>query len=390
APPGGGGYGPPGGGGYGPPGGGGYGPPGGGGYGPPGGGYGPPGYGPPGHGQPQGFGPPGAPPAAGGGKGKLVAIVLVALLIVAVLVGLLLFILGGGKSKSAALDHLPKGCDVAARMDVKGLLTVPAIEKHVIPALEDNAKQKENAGRIAKLLVTARLNPKTDIDDVAVCVSGLEAVAAGGKGDPEVLFAMGGNFGKNAIVDAIAAHAKPEKLTQPKERDGLRVIETKDSNPTLYITQASDGALLAATSLELLKKAANNSASNYKFPNDQIALVVPADAAKRLAKSAPSQVGIDLSAVGRGEATVHLSPGKIGARLELGAAAGSAALQANLLLPAVRSGPGVPANLRSTVDGLVVKADGNDLVIEAPIASDTIDAGAEAVAKEIRRANDGS
>ena len=328
--------------------------------------------------------PPQGPAA---GKGKLIAAAglgCVALLVVAIIAIGMLF---GGKSSSAAADHLPEGCDLVARIDFHGLLDVPAVEKHVVPALEEDAKKSEDAVTFAKVLLTAKLNPKKDIADIAVCVSGLDRATSGG--EPDFVGVMGGKFDPKALIDAMAEHGKADKLSAPTERDGLRVIESKDSHPKLFFAQASDGAFLVATTFELLKKAAAADSSGYKLPSDHLAIVVPAEATKRLAKLAPSKQGFDFGSAGRAELTANFAPGKVAARADLGSAATatSTAAQLNAMVPMLKLGGQVPSEAKATVDGLKIEAKGNELIIEAPIAAETIEKVAKEMADGIKQAD---
>ncbi len=398
APPGGG-YGPPGGappggappgGGYGPPGGappgGGWGPPGGA---PPGGGYGPPGGAPPGG----GYGPPGGY-AAPKGKGKTGLIVgLVAGLIVLGGGGFAAWhFLGGGGGSSVAHAHLPGGCDAVLRFDVEGVMKVGPVKKHVVPALDEKAGGSDAAAKakLTEFFVSARLNPKKDIDEAVVCLTNLSP-----EGEPDFVAIVGGSITPEKVVDALATYADKDEFNEPKVQDGIRFIQSKSTHPTIFVAQAEDGAILVASKFELLKKAAKKSGEHkkYKVPLERHAsAIVTAVATKRLAGvAAGSPFAASLGGIGRVELSASLEPGKLDGRLELGDAAAATALAGQLkgMLGEVKGMPLVPAEAKATLDGLTISAAGKELVVSAPISAEAIEKAAEEFAKGVREAEKG-
>jgi hypothetical protein len=397
-----GGYGPPGApGGYGPPGApGGYGPPGApGGYGPPGapGGYGPPGapggYGPPG--APGGYGPPPglAPSPKKGGKGLLIAIIVVAVLLVlggGAFAAFALF--GGGKTASVAHAHLPASCQVVVRVDLAGLLQVPAVKTHVTPALDAEARKSKDADKMRDFFVSARLNPKEDLKEVVVCAGGIT------NPKPDVLVVIGGDLVPGKVLDALETHAKKGEFKKPYERDGLRILEDKDGDS--FISQASDGAILIASRQELLAggaKTADHAKKTYALPLDQqIAGVVTAQAVQTLslaAGAADPQLAAKLRGAGRVQLTASLNKPNLGARMTM-PDDGAARELADTLKKVVDLFKAVPAGrggkeekvAQRLVGGARISAEGKDLVVSLDVPQDLVDELAKEIAAGIRKA----
>jgi hypothetical protein len=408
-PPPGGPMGPPPGGGYPPPGGpmgppgGGYPPPGGP-MGPPGGGYPPPGgpMGPGGPGGPVGAspigygGPPGGPgPKKKGGSGALIAIVLVVGVLVLVGGGLgiaaaLGVFSGGSKIKSVAHDHLPKGCQAVVRVNIKGLLKTPALKKHVVPALDDSAKESEDADKFALFLIAARLDPKKDLKEMVLCVKNM------GADEPTFAAVLGGKLLENGIVDALETQGDKEKFKKAKDVGGLRVIEGKDD--PVFITQASDAALVFGNKLGLVKSAAktgNNHKKLYELPLDeQIVAVITADAVQELSDKAGKQNPLSAAMKGAGRVvlTASLDTGKVTARLGMPdkEAAEELAEAIKSLIAAVQKTPGgIPdKDAAGLLAKAKIKAVGKELVVSVKIPQKLIEQGAKEVAKGIRRADE--
>jgi hypothetical protein len=330
-----------------------------------------------------------APPQGGGGKGLVVVLAIVAVLVLGGAgFGVWYFLSGGGKS--VAHEHLPSGCDVVARFDFAGVLKAGPIAKHVVPVLEEAAAESKDAGKGAKFFLSAKLNPKKDIKEMAMCMNGLERAAGRGipgASPPEFVIIVGGNLTKDKVLDAIITHGKKEKISEAKKDGGLRYVEVKETPPA-FIAQADDGALLIASSLDMLKKANNTgNHKDYKLPLDNhLEVVVTEAAVKRLSGLAGAGSPVSLSKAGRLQVTASLDPGKLGGRFNLGESASDAATKLNELLSKAKGSPGIPPQAKPTVDGLTIKADGNELVIEAPISSDAVDELAKAFAEGFKKA----
>ena len=309
-------------------------------------------------------------------------------------VGAYFLLAGGSKHDSVAHEHLPAECEAVVRIDVQGLTKVPAIKEHVIPAIDEKAKESEDASKLARFLLTAELNPKKDLKEIVVCVTNIDP-----KGDePDVLAVVGGNLLENGIVNAIEKHGKKDKFKKPKEEGGLKIIEAEDE--PVFITQADDAALIISNKKATLKKGAKSGKAfkDYDIPLDeQIVGVIPADTVKRLSKGAGAGLGLGtkLDGAGRILLTLTLDPGKIGARVEMKSASDAKELAdaLNETLSAMKSMPGGGGAFGDPMAGALlssakIKSDGKELVLEIPIPDKLIEKFAEEMGKGIRKADE--
>ncbi len=372
--------------------------------GPPGGPGGYPPAGPPGGpGYPPQFGGPGMPaqamtgpggPPKKGGSGLMIA--LFAVLGVVVLggigVAIWLFVGGGEHIDSKAHAHLPAGCDAVVRMDVKGLLSVPAVKEHVIPALDEAAKKSEDASSLAAFLITAELDPKKDIDEVVLCLKDIDK-----GGEPTMLFVVGGHLMERGILTAVERHVKKEKVKETRKEGDLEIIEAKDDK--FFLTQASDAAILFSNDEKLLIKGADKTKEyeeTYKIPLDeQVSAIIPEETVKGLSKQAGALIGGNqLNAVGRIVVSATLEPGQISARLEMPSKSAAKELRDALktLLDTMKQAPGgMGASdpfAAAALNSAKIKTKGNDVIVEIPIPEKLIEEGAKAVAKGIREAEE--
>jgi hypothetical protein len=263
----------------------------------------------------------------------------------------------------------------------------------VVPALEKAAIDSKDAGKGAKFLVQAHLNPEKDLKEVAFCVNGLERLAGAALGlTPDFVVIVGGNLNKGKILDAIAKDDGEKDFSAPAKQDGLLVMESK-KKPRVFLAQADDGAFLIGSSVDMLKKANPTSASykDYNLPMDnQLSVIITASAMSRLAGLA-SMAGspVQLGSAGRAQLSSNLDPGKLGLHLELGdaKAASETAGQLKLILDQGKqqAASRVPPLLKPTLDGLAITTDGKELRIDAPISNDAIEEGARKVAEGIKK-----
>ncbi len=337
----------------------------------------------------------GAPPKKGGSGALIAVFAVLGLLVLGGLgVGAYLLFGGGTHYDSVAHEHLPKDCEAVIRIDIEGLTKVPAIKEHVIPAIDEKAKESEDASKMARFLLTAELNPKKDLSELVICVTNIDP-----SGDePDVIAVVGGHLLENGIIDAIAKHGKKDKFKKPVEEDGLKIIETKDE--PVFVTQAGDAALVISNRKKLLKKATKTGKAfeDYDIPLDeQIVGIIPADTVRELAKSAGRGLGLgsQLDDAGRIILTVTLDPGKIGGRLEMPSkrAAKELATMLNESLNAMKQMPGGAAAFgdpmaAAMLSGAKIKSKGKELVIEVAIPDKLIEKFAKEIAKGIREADE--
>ena len=368
------------------------------GYGPPGGqqGYGPtPGQ--------QGFapqGPPGYAPAGGmppkKGKGGLIAVIviLVVLLLGGAGAAVYFLVLGGGfgKSNSKAYSHLPSGCEAVVRLDVGGVLKADAFKKHVLPAIEEQGKGDDDTKKFDAFLKDAGIDPKKDVKDVVLCATNLTG------GEPDVVVVIGGEFSSGAIVPAMQKHAKAGELKDPRDVDGLTIVEGKKD--PFIVTQASDGAILFGNKLDLIKSAAKAKGGHKEYDlalDKELVAVVTAKAVQK----AMSQGGGSnpfaamMKTAGKFMLSASLSSNTLEARITMGsnADAQEAATGLGAFLELAKAGAaeggakgGPEAIGQEIIKSLKLTADGKDVVAKITMAASTVEDLAKEMAKGIREA----
>ena len=355
---------------------------------PPGGGYPPPGGG---YGAPPGYGPPGGPPPKKGGKGLLIGGIIAGLLLVGGIVVALVFVLGGGsKISSKAHEHLPDSCDAVVRVDLKGLLETESVKEHVVPVLDKKAKDSEDAGKMAKFLITARLDPRTDLTEAVVCVTNVTAGIA--TGQPDFVAIIGGDLVDGAILDAIDKHSDKDKFKKSADKDGLRVIEHKEES--VYVTQADDAALIVASKMDLLKdatKTGDHYKKKYSIPlKEQMVAVVSKSTVGALSGLAAAAGPLDFSGIGRIVVTASLDPGQLGGKLQMGSKDEARKLRDGLhglLQDAKKDGlPDPDAN--ALLDDAKVSSKGDEVLLKVPLPKKLVDEAVKGFAKGLDEADD--
>lgn len=179
--------------------------------------------------------------------------------------------------KSAALAHLPGKCDAVMRIDLAGILGVPAFKSKVVPALEEMKKgepKDEKAKEAKAFLADAGIDPLTDVKEIAVCLRDLNAA---NPADQKITLVIAGTFKPGAVVPALEKNAKSGKYTV-EELDGTKVIV--DGSKTMFLAQASDGAIVMSYSKESLTDSLKTSdaAAAFNVPVDaSIAVVMPGE-----------------------------------------------------------------------------------------------------------------
>lgn len=369
-------------------------------------GFGPQGAPPQGYGQPgmppQGYGPQGAPqpgfapqaaPPKKGGKGLLIVLIIVGVVLLLGAGGAgLWFALGGGfgKSASTAHGHLPKGCEAVLRLDVQSVLKAPAFEKHVLPAIEEKGKGSDDAKDFDAFLETAGIDPKKDIKDFAICLKNL------GKGEPDMVFILGGDFSPGKVVDAMVLHAKKGKLKEPRELEGLKVVEAKDDD--FILGQADDGAVLFGNKLDLMKSAARatdgGKAYDIALDKDLVGLVTDKAMAGLTEQAGQSPFGSAFKGAGKVTLEASLSANSVEARMTMpdANAATEAATGINMLVEMAKEGAkgassGSPeAMAQDALKELKVSADGKDLVAKVKLPTSVVNDAAKELGKAIRDA----
>jgi hypothetical protein len=323
----------------------------------------------------------------------MMAVVLVVVGAAAVGAMYALGIIGGPERKpSVAHAHLPDDCQAVVRVDIAGLLTVPAIASHVVPAIDAEARQSENAEGIARFLFTARLDPKRDLREMVVCARDL------GAEQPAVVGVIGGDITDGGILDAIDKHGSEEEFRPSRDVDGLRVIETTEQ-PPLYITQAQDAALIVGNRLDLVKRAVQTGDAAQRryqlgLTEQVVGIIIPGAAGMLSDRAGRVPFASQLKDAGRVEMSASLDSGKVRGTLGMPNAdsAGELAGAINQFLALVRVAPGGlgfggdPVT-EEVLSSAVIESSGKDLVVTLVVPKRAIEEAAKSLARSIRNAD---
>ncbi len=337
------------------------------------------------------YAPPTATKKGGCGKAALVLGV-VGVLVLAALGGVGYYFFGttGTKVSSTAHTHLPKGCDVAIRLDLASLMKVKPVKKHVVAALEEVMKE-EGGGRLAAFLVAARMNPKQDLRSMAACLNGV----AVGK-DPDYGVVIGGKLlDENGVVRALDRHDSAGELKSPKKKGKLLVLE--DEEGMLISQSPDDAALLFAGDEDDLERiaAVGDDFETYDLPLDEhmVGVVSPKAVKDLLGGLGPLMPGTErLQAVGKVVITMSLDPGELGFELTFPDAATAAQAKSELegalgTLALAPFGPTAAPEVKKALRNTKVKTQGKRVVVSTPLADASIEATCEELADKIREQN---
>lgn len=323
-----------------------------------------------------------------GGKGAGIVVLLLLLAAAGGVAFVVWTMVGGGAIVSKAEEHLPAECSIVSRLDLAGMMKVPAVVKHVLPVLDAQAAQAENKGKLAKLLVRARLNPKKDLHSVAVCINGIDAV----KGSGSAVFVVGGSLVPGALLKAMKQHANEGEVKET-EIAAKPALEF-NSTPTVYAVQADDAALIIGNNKALVAAAVPTSdayKTRYKLANKgHVAVVATKAAAKALPSAAAKQNPLlgQLLGAERMSIVASLAPGELELRLgmanETSAAALAVAAEGVLVMSLAGGSLLLPPMLKGALEKRKIEAQGKDVVAAVPIPAEAIEMGAKSLAAAIQ------
>jgi hypothetical protein len=299
---------------------------------------------------------------------------------------------GFGKSTSKASSHLPSGCEAVVRLDVAGVLKAAAFKKHVLPAIEEQSKGDDDAKKFDSFLKDADIDLKTDVKDVVLCATSI------GGSEPDIVVVIGGEFSPGKMIPALEKHAKKGELKEAREVDGLKVVEGK--NDPFMLTQASDGAIIFANKIELLKSAAKAKGGDKEYGlalDKELVGQVSAKAVKRAMSEGggSNPFAAMLKSAGKVALAASLATNTLEARVTMGsnADAQEAATGLGAFIELAKAGAaeggsksGPDAIAQEVMKSLKLSADGKDLVAKITLAASTVEDLAKEMAKGIREA----
>jgi hypothetical protein len=209
---------------------------------------------------------------------------------------------------------------------------------------------------------------------------------------------IGGELSPGAIIPAIQKHAKAGELKEPREVDGVKIVEGK--NDPFVLAQASDGAIVFGNKLDLVKSAAKAKGGDKEYGlalDKELIAQVSAKAVQRGLSEGGSGNPFLAMMKGAGKATVaaSLATNSLEARLAMGSAADAQEAAKGLgafvdLIKSsgsqggVKSGP--DAIGQEILKSLKLTADGKDLVAKITMQASTVEDLAKEAAKAIREA----
>jgi hypothetical protein len=324
-------------------------------------------------------------PGRKGRTGLIIALAVVGVLVVAAIVAGFLFL--GRGTTSLAHEHLPEGCDAVMRVDLASLRSVEPIAQHVIPALDRAAREGKDAGKMTRFFVSAGLDPRKDLNELAICATDL---ASG----PRVVVIVGGRMRPDGVIEALQKHEddlRDIEIERVSKRGGRTVLETRSG---AFIAQAADGALVVSNDAALLERALEPSqayAESYRLPLDQQAIGVVSELAMTAVGKRVSTVPFarKIGDVGRSLVTIDLAERRamleIDMKSEEAAKQLTGALEDTLRL--LRLAPAALGGLSLLTRAKFV-TEGAKTVGRLDIPAAVIEDGAKEVARRIDKANE--
>lgn len=177
--------------------------------------------------------------------------------------------------RTGALGHLPEGCKAVSHADVAQLSNLPGAKEHLIPAFQEARRGNKNLQQTFALLKDAGIDSTKDVQSIALCVmdvpSGQEGTTSR-MANSSAVVVMTGTFPKDELTSALEKRggADMEKL----DIGGVDVFH--DKNRDLYVGQADDGAIIAASGRDNFEKAIEGG-GEYALSADQaFGLLLPA------------------------------------------------------------------------------------------------------------------
>jgi hypothetical protein len=282
-------------------------------------------------------------------------------------------------------------------VDAGAVLGHEAVKKHVVPALEELAQGKsegasDDAKEFEAFLRAAAIDPRSDIKEVLVCVAKVDA----DQGAAKFAVIFGGEFRPEAVADAMVKTSTKDKI-EIITIDGRKAAK-KTSGELLLVGQASDGAVVFATDQSLYEAAMKPTTAyqvTYALPmNVEAAFVVSEQLIQRarggrafkgnpfandIAATTRVSGFVALQGSPRGEVRVSMKSEKDAAELVKGLE--------GLILPALKKEAGRQRSQAGEIEALnaaKVRAEGKDVVIDAPWSAAGVEQAAQKLAELIR------
>lgn len=275
-------------------------------------------------------------------------------------------------------SHLPADCDAVATMNIAKILGHQAFASKVVPAIDEAMKKATTEGKDAPkvdaFLKETAISPKA-VSDVALCIK---------NASPEPVWGVivAGSFTPDSVVPALEKADGAEFKGKIKDVDGRRVIS--DDKATLG--QYSDASIGLAATVDLWKSLAatgDNATSKYKLDGAKdIMISLPEGSVAKFAQGEPQLASVKSATI-----SLDLSSSKFMARIATTSAEEAKKLDAVITLLKSQAGSNMadmPPGTAELLKALTTRVEGNDLIMEANIPAESINALAALIAEGLK------
>jgi|GEM_PF-3590395 len=280
----------------------------------------------------------------------------------------------GSAAHSAALPHLPKGCQLVFSLDLKKAQTDPLVAKHLkFPTREELDKHKGEADAdelaAAKAMEALGVKSAKQIHSVAACITSLDDKT----GEPKSFsLAVGGEFKKVSDLDLIAQTSGGSVKGKRSKVKIAGIDAVKNEEEGMLFAQAKDGALVMSNDEALLKESftASDSYKSYNVSDaHHLSLLVKAALAEKAAASGGAES--PFSQIHPGDMRFHGSlSGKLNGEIEMKTAA--EANQAVALIEMLKKQFSMHPDptMKKSIRAISIRADAAKLVFDINLPED--------------------
>lgn len=177
-----------------------------------------------------------------------------------------------GAGEGTARSHVPAGCEVAARFDIKKTLEHDKIGKVLVDALGKIQNEPKDADqkKAVAVLKAMEIDLTKDVHEVALCVS--DVLQAKGNEPPPFSLLVSGNIKKDTLIPALKE--SDAKITET-EVAGIKAVTGEKE--AIVMGQAGDGVVIVAHGKDGFEKAAKANGEGMKehaIPGDKSSALV--------------------------------------------------------------------------------------------------------------------
>ena len=158
-----------------------------------------------------------------------------------------------------ARSHIPSGCEIAARFDIKKTLDHDKIGKVLVDALTKIQSEPKDSDqkKAVEALKAMEVDLTRDVHEVALCVT--DVMQAKGNDPPNFALLISGNIKKDSLIPALKGQ---EAKVTDTEVAGIKAVT--DTDKKMYMGQAGDGVVIVAHGQDGFEKAAKAKGEGMK------------------------------------------------------------------------------------------------------------------------------